>query len=693
MPFPSPPVPLKKHCTCLFGSQLFAYTGKGFYRLDIKPGGNWTELESTVNAQDAACLHLGANTPDEAFYVIGGSVGPNDDLPKDYAGLMRYRFNAKTWDILPKQDKALFNLTGHGVTFMNKSNQLMVFAGAQWPNINTPSSQMFLVSTEAPFGTVSEPTGLAPPLLDPIVLQWGNNGGIVMGGDVNNRDLFTFNADTGWAKLNTSLPDGMPDQSVASAIITNGDDGSRTMFAFDFQQIPTQVTRMVLRNGTTTSSKSKAAGSSRIQLTSSNWPAYNGTLAPRVTRKDFSIAQNKQWAVVSGGNDEDPLCIFDYRKNTWLNATALLTKQQQPLLEEGGDSSSTVSSTISTPTSTDNVNTSTQSSSTSPPFISISTSASPNATRPTTQLLFIILGVVVLAGFILGAAYLLLRRKRKHIEAKERRNGRGSPSRVQSALSIQDRGIMFNKEVGGGIGYGEKVPENIMFPTNNQRTASIGIADGSAIELQHQQRGSGWSRYFSGNSSSQLVNNTNKDQAQVTRSISNASKSTYSMSSMPDEYDMKRASNPTIGYIRSSNATSSAILSARLPTPVVANVQLHDRDSYQDITSHHNSGFNSSEPFWSPVFPEGQQPATGNKNSLWYARESSDMGNPRASSGMFPPRDPARGSAMTIFPGGTDSSNPSIDFMAGESDVARAAAIKEGGPPANADNLNWFNRF
>ena len=207
--------------------------------------------------------------------------------------------------------------------------------------------------------------------------------------------------------------------------------------------------------------------------------------------------------------------------------------------------------------------------------------------------------------------------------------------------------------------------------SNLPRGAVLGPAAGTTLELDDRHRGSGWSRYFSGSqtSTSHLVNG----QPQISRSGSNASKSTYSMSSIPDDFDSRRPSNSSIGHVRSSQATSSAVFSEILPTPITGNVSHHAE----------NSGFNSitrpapsvsrigsaitidshfeGVPFWDPDQNKSSK-GVKHTNHLWDAPADDDAS--RIASSIYP-HDDQRASAVTVFPSGIRDSDRSVGFDSG----------------------------
>ncbi|KAF3907724.1 hypothetical protein AA313_de0208577 [Arthrobotrys entomopaga] len=606
MPLPQPPAPLGQHCTTIVNNILYAYTENGFFQLPLAQGAKWTEIKGKqVPTKGSVCVHTGLGTPDEALYVVGGDIAADIQAKNpEFMGLQKYSFAQKTWSNQPLLDKTLFNLTHHGATFLEDSKQIFVYAGNWFSGDVTPSSMAFLIDIDAMM-IESLPTGLAPPMLYPLVQPLNAHAAIVSGGDPTNTAIFSYSTINGWTNMPGSLAAPMSAGTSAGTVV-QGDDGSKMLLTFDFSKTPTDVELVPLFNATdakpaTPSSSAAAAARLRSRdhtLTSANWPNYNATLAPKDTRTDFAITSNNQYVVISGGGPtDDPLCIFDYTSGGWLNATALFAAQK--VIAESAsasvDSASTsttasVSQTSSTGAGTTTAADSDPASSTAGLAASSSSTSDsqPGGLKTSTQLLFIIIGVVLLVALILGTAYIILRCKRRKMKAvgsgekPEDPQSRGMAR--DSGMSFQDRGASFMKEAGGSksVMFGRKsrsvrgrsLKEELEFPNVGDlpRGAVIGPAVGTNLEMQPAQRGSGWSRYFSGNSTTNLVQNG----AGLQRNPSDASRSSYSISEFPDDGDERRQSYPSIGYVRSSYASHSAVFSNDLPTPTFGDVM---RDS------------------------------------------------------------------------------------------------------------------
>ncbi|KAF3930416.1 hypothetical protein ABW20_dc0100376 [Dactylellina cionopaga] len=606
MPVPQPPVPLGRHCTTIVDDNLYAYTEDGFFSLPLMSGGNWTEVKGNqVATRGSVCVHSGQGTPDEALYIVGGDVTPNVEADNpEYMGLQKYSFAQKKWQNEQVMDRTLFNLTHHGATFLEDTKQIFVYAGNWYFEDYLPSSMAFLIDTNNMMVS-SLPTGLAPPLTFPIVQSLNAHTAIVSGGDPANTHIFSYSTIDGWKDLPDTLAAPLPIGSSAGSVV-QGDDGSKMLLTFDFSKSPADVELVPLYNATanTAAAPSSSATPKLIPrdhtLTSANWPTYNATLAPKDPRTDFSITSNSQYVIITGGGPEnDPLCIFDYKQGGWLNATALFASQKVlgesatiSVQSEKSRTSSTASRTRTSASSTSATAFTTTAvtalASTTADLSSASSSstatAEPTGIKTSTQLLFIILGVVLLVALILGTAYLILRCKKKKMKAagigEKPEDPQSRGMQRDSGMSFKDRGASFMKEAAGTKNSmfgrksrsvrGRSMKEEMEFPNIGDlpRGAVIGPAAGTNLEMQPAHRGSGWSRYFSGNSTTNLVQNG----AGLQRNPSDASRSSYSISEFPDEPDERRQSYPSIGYVRSSYASHSAVFSNDLPTPTFGDV-------------------------------------------------------------------------------------------------------------------------
>ncbi|KAI9891472.1 MAG: hypothetical protein M1814_002791 [Vezdaea aestivalis] len=265
--------------------------------------------------------------------------------------------------------------------------------------------------------------------------------------------------DKQWGKLDVTLPNSIPDQNKVKAALITGADGSKVLETFDLSVTPNVVGRVVLQeadgkppaSGRTVgdpthrrrhrrSSSPPPAKRRRRDLTVASWPTYNSSLASSSSRADFAIAQNdKGLVVLSGGDEKAPLILFDSETNSWLNATEFFSGKVSV------QSISTTSSATST-SATSNPTISLTASSTSTPPSSSDAAAAAAAKSSSLKILGGALGGVFGLAVLLGILLLLLRwcrHRRAHASAGHLRRSSGLPD---DRLSFADRGISFNSD-------------------------------------------------------------------------------------------------------------------------------------------------------------------------------------------------------------------------------------------------------
>ena len=450
---PLPKKPLGQHCSVLVNGTLYTFAENAFQSLRLKGGEKWKELPLLFGTQGAACVHAHQGTPDEALYILGG-MSPNTTMipERGYMGMQKYTFMTAEWENIKLKDAVAYNIINHEAIYLKDTGEILMFSGTRYPGEEAPSAMTFRISTTAPYNITSIAGNT--PFLKPVMLPWENDGALILGGGIGYTNLITYSLSHGWGDLGIHLKEGIPARKAAAAIV-DGDDGSRMLLTFDTSVSPVKFSQTKIYNATSPGYKG--------DLVEANWPAYDNTFAPTGWNTSFSVATDGDQLVFSKGNDQEPLSIFELRKNHWRDTSALFSQKEGSEVESNGTSGSkTQDSTSSLP---------------------LSESPTPTPTPTETgkaavnniQLLFITLGATLGALLILGSALFYLRQrklKRKRIPLKRSNTAR-------SAMSFQDRGLSFMKEAGG--------------------------MEDDLLPQQEQQRGSGWSKYFSGNSATNLV--------------------------------------------------------------------------------------------------------------------------------------------------------------------------------------------
>ncbi|PNY28373.1 Uncharacterized protein TCAP_01701 [Tolypocladium capitatum] len=446
MSIPKPPASLDNSCSVIHDNTLYSFSPDGFLSIPLEDSAKWKKLQMGVRVTGATCV--GSAPPDASqagFYVVGGKADSDD-----FTGLQKYTYSTGNWSTIKLTDQVTKNRQWHASTYVQADDVILVYAGSQ-DGTRRLSTQTFTIQASEPH-TVRGYESAAPPAISPILMSWSGADAAMIGGGTGpqNAKIWLFNPFARWRDSGASLAVSLQkDTTSMQAVLVNGDDGSKSLYTFDLSQSPNKVGRIVLQdakgnpihNSPTITSRglNSAAPGTKQALSLSNWPNYNSTLAPMVTRQNFAMAQGSDGMVVfSGGNSDNPLAIFDVTKNSWVNATALLGDKEQ---EELSVTSTGISSTTSaSPTLQTTAASTTTAAATPPVSVDQNKGSGPSADT--------ILGITLgsIAGFLaLLALVLLLRRRRKrqnHAEAGQTRaRGASSDEKDTAAFANSTRPV------------------------------------------------------------------------------------------------------------------------------------------------------------------------------------------------------------------------------------------------------------
>lgn len=587
--------------------------------------------------EGAACVHAHQDTPEEALYILGGTSSNTTMVPENgYKGMQKYTFKTRKWEVIPMADPIAYNMTDHGAVFLKDTQEILLFSGTRWPDKWTPSAMTFLIKTVPPYIITAVSAVSAPPLLAPIVLPWGNDSALIVGGSPANTNLFTYSPQGGWKDLGTQLKEGLPVRK-SGATLVDGDDGSRMLLTFDMSTSPVKFARTKVKEASVVPDGSSGGTKG---LTEANWPTYNDTYAPQKVETDFALTSDAGMLVLSGGDNKPSLCIFDMRNNLWEDPTSIFSQQDGVDVVGDGKGGNGLKE-LPSPTPTD-----TQAPATS------------GGKLNNIQLLFIILGTILGAFVILGIALYYLRIYKRGRKATEL----GRSNTTRSKMSFQDRGLGFMKEAG---------PMDDLPPP------------------QGPHRGSGWSRYFSGGSATNLVNLPSRTYSTGTRR-SSVYDTNMSATYPNGPLDPRRAGS--LGG-RPAASVRSAGLELDLPGATL-NVNPHHFSANRRVSNASMSSFGASS--YSSGIPESilEKSAwdpTGNGGSGTSGMVGSSAGrygevqnswavvtDNRVASSVYPE------SAVTVYPdgyGNQDSSRADGGISGNES--VRVADMQ--------NDVSWFN--
>jgi hypothetical protein len=435
MTLPTPQYPLVDACSTLFNNTLYTYTSEAFQSLPVQKGAQWSELPMGVPVTGGVCVKSTPknNTAAAALYIVGGTSNSTD-----YPGLQRFTFADGTWETIHPTVAVTQNRLWHNAVYLNTSDSILVYAGSQ-DGSQHPSSQTFTIQASEPY-TVLAYEAIAPPAISPLLMQWSESKAIYIGGSETNTKAMIFSPSLSWVDSNATLAAPLYNISTVKAVVINGDDGSKNLYTFDMSVSPNGVNRTILvdadgnpvqnakpiveaRDSATDLEERSAQLMERGNLTVADWPVYNDTFAPSSTRTSYTIcADQSGLVVISGGNEDDVLCMFKARDNCWANATSVLGSSKAATVQGLGTAATTASSASQA---------------------SSSTGASDNGESPfPVKILGAVLGSILGVAIILIAILALLRwtkKRRQYADAGHQRRSSGIPNEKDN-MDFADRG-------------------------------------------------------------------------------------------------------------------------------------------------------------------------------------------------------------------------------------------------------------
>lgn len=424
MTAPTPPIELEGHCSVIYNNTLYAFSPKGFLSIPLKENGNWTRLDPGVGVSGAVCLTGGmeGNESDEAFYVVGGTGASS----ANYMGLQRYSFKDQKWESLNARGGAVKDLQYHGAGYIKSSSEILVYGGSNTGD-KVPSPATLLISTISPYDVSAEPPQGAPAALEPTLTPWSDSQVAMIGGSAD-PGIYLYGASTGWKPSGATLPS--PVQAAHHCVLVTS-HGDKVVEEFHLGVKPNTVTSYIVSNHGKPMNPAIEVGASSGKRSVSNYPTYDGTLAPAQKRSGYALAQaDNGLVVVSSGKSERSLAIFNSTSNSWVNSTELFygSNQQHTLKATTTSTTSNTTPTATTSSTASNTHTSSPTPAAAP---------SGGSDDDLGTILGATLGSVTGLALILLVILFLLRRQRQ----KRNRAGRLGAGKSKDRLSFQDQGI------------------------------------------------------------------------------------------------------------------------------------------------------------------------------------------------------------------------------------------------------------
>lgn len=463
MSAPKPPVALKNHCSIIHDGVIYVYSPDAFQTLELKEGAQWKQEENGVSVEGAVCVKGGVDGDNSkaALYVVGGAANASSS---DYPGLQRFSISDKSWETITPVVKVTQNRHNHGAAYMNASSSILVYAGSQVTGYDGLSSETFLLETYPPYRVLAY-SSTAPPTTKPVMLPWSEDRAFMAGGSTTNVNIFTFGPQDGWQDLGLSLPNPLPDSSVARSAILTLDDNSKILQTFNLgQDVPNITSNVLLKAGGLLASFGETVGGSvptptptpfvgagskvKRDVFLDTYPSYNNSLAPSTPRTDFDLVQGDGGLVSFVGGSTDSVAFFNQTGNSWISTTSLLGKQQEPL---------------STPSNTQSVATAT----------STPNRAAGSSSHKTNGLAILggVLGGICGLAAILIIILLWLRSVRRKREQAEKQSGYGDDKKRSGEYNFEEQGLQPLARQGQAMGR-SPVPSTVI--TEADSTAMVG---------------------------------------------------------------------------------------------------------------------------------------------------------------------------------------------------------------------------
>ena len=337
MSLPTPPVAFNGQCTVIYNNTLYAFQSTAFQALPLAEGAEWAELAMGTPITGAQCVSAQWDGQD-ALVVVGGTT--NQTSLQSYSGLQWYIYADRQWQSSPPMVSVTQNRQMHGATYLNSSSSILIYAGFQ-DDSYMDSSQTFTISTIEPHTMQAYPSS-APPVMQPILVPWNQSHAALIGGSPDNDEVWTFSEADGWQQANVTLPTYLPSINEVQGTIIDI-DGNKLLQLFNMSASPNSVVTYLVDAASNTSLSSRdlnilpshrslwkkprrSRRRQRRDMGQSDYPPYNGTLAPTAVRDGFSLAQDSTGLVVIAGgvnlNSDDSLCVFNQTNNAWINANS-----------------------------------------------------------------------------------------------------------------------------------------------------------------------------------------------------------------------------------------------------------------------------------------------------------------------------------------------------------------------------------
>ncbi|PSR91921.1 hypothetical protein BD289DRAFT_201320 [Coniella lustricola] len=461
---PKPKVALNNECSAVHNNTLFTYQASAFQSLELVKGAEWKTLDQGEALSGAACVNVDSTDASQAaLWIVGGTGGSSG-----YEGLQKYTYSTGKWESITPVTAVTENRTDHAATYLSGWNAIVVYAGSQ-DGSTSLSTQTFSISLTEPYSVLAYESDGAPPTSKPILLPWSDTEAVMVGGSSDNTAVMLFEVGAGWSNSGATLASPLKTGSDGwHASLVTGIDGSKSLYTYDMTVSPNIANRTLVvdehgapvSNAVAITKRWEPEGQAERRdanaLTATTWPTYNNTYASSATRTDSSAAVSSDGMVVlSGGNMDDVICLFDQSANSWINATELLATtehDQKPVAQSStsSESASATSSIVASSTASAGALSATAAAETTAAVVASSSSSSGSSSGSsssssslgTNQILGVVLGSMGGAIVLLLLVYCQIRGRKRRIDfiqaghARRASGDAGEPEKDGMAMAM-----------------------------------------------------------------------------------------------------------------------------------------------------------------------------------------------------------------------------------------------------------------
>lgn len=435
VPTPKDAGALDSSCSFVHDNTLYSFSENGFLSLPLQDSAQWKTLsmEGGVKVKGAACT--GKEAGDASSLIVVGGWSDNND----YSGVQEYNFKDQKWTQLAMDQPYMKNRVGHSALYNPATTSIVVFSGVVVKAAGDApgaSGDTFKIDVRgAPDSKHQVNAGTAPDggranVVRPMLFPWDGADCALISGPGDDGNVYLFNTDlqsqpgapSSWRKVGSISPEDSwaADSTGIRATLVKGSDNSFNILKFNLAASPNTVDRILVAHGAggaMYNAKKATTNKRNLDVSEANWPAYNATNAPNAKREGAAIAQGPDGMIVlSGGNKDEPVALFNAQKNTWFKAADVLGDQSQKIL---ATSSTTTTSTTTSSTFTTSVSSTTSSTITATPTES-SPASTPEKHGPSSNaILGITLGTIAAFLALLLVILLLLKRRKRRMNPNQ----------------------------------------------------------------------------------------------------------------------------------------------------------------------------------------------------------------------------------------------------------------------------------